>query len=297
MVLRYSSGKIIAKLDRSTKTLVDDVSFSIEKGKILAVIGETGAGKTIIANSIMGLLPKNVSAKGLSVELSGEINANTKKLLGKGIVYIPQSAKDSLNPTRKIGAQIADGLKPAGVKRSDLQSAVQEKLHIVELDEKLANEYPSALSGGMAGKVVVAMATSSSPTLVIADELTSGMDEKSKSECLTLVKTLFKDSAILLITHDLSVAEIADDVLVLSDGKALEYGSATAVLKTPAHPYTRALISALPENGLTAHPIIRKGESDCPHYDRCEYASENCKGEITVKNVNGIAVRCNNVEI
>lgn len=297
MVLRYESGKIIAKLDRSTKTLVDDVSFSIEKGKILAVIGETGAGKTIIANSIMGLLPKNVSAKDLSVELLGEINANTQKLLGKEIVYIPQSAKDSLNPTRKIGVQIADGLKPAGVKHRDLPYVVKEKLRIVGLDENLANEYPSALSGGMAGKVVVAIATSSNPTLVIADELTSGMDEKSKSECLTLVKTLFKDSAILLITHDLSVAEIADDVLVLSGGKALEYGNATAVLKTPTHPYARALISALPENGLTAHPIIRRVESDCPHYDRCENATDNCNGKITVTNVNGVAVRCNNVEI
>lgn len=295
MVLDYSSGKIIAKLDRSTKTLVDGVSFSVDEGKTLAIIGETGAGKTIVANSITSILSKNVSARYSSIEFLGEKFENGKKLsrfLGDKIVYIPQSGKDCLNPTRTIGSQIADGLKKLGVKRKDIPSVVQDRLRLVGLDETIANLYPSALSGGMAGKVVVAMAMSPNARLVVADEPTSGMDEKSKQECLCLIKTLFPNSATILITHDLSVAKTADDILVLANGKAVEYGTAEKVLSGPHHPYVRALLSSLPENGLTAHPKLRSGESECPFFERCKYASADCNGEIQVKKVDGVEVRC-----
>lgn len=294
MLLRYESGKIITKSAKSAKAVVDGVSFSIDEGKTLAIVGETGAGKTMIASSIMNLLPRNLSCDGLSVEFLGNKYENGKRLdrfLGKEIVYIPQSGRDNLNPIRKIGAQIADGLYKLGVKRSDIPSAVADRLNLVGLDERLSDEYPSVLSGGMAGKVVLAMSASPYARLVLADEPTAGMDAKSKFECLNLIKSLFPESAILLITHDLEVAETADDVLVLCDGKALEYGNAEKVLHSPSHPYTRALVSSFSGDD-NSYPRIRYDGSDCPFYGRCAEASNLCKSVIPTRVENGVSVRC-----
>ncbi len=295
MILDYSSGKIIAKTDRSTLTLVDDVSFSIEEGQTVALIGQTGAGKTIIADSIMKLLPKNVKAIGMKTTFLGKDLQNEKdmkKILGKDIVYIPQGGKECLNPTRKIGAQIADAMIKTGVKKKDIPSAVAKKLRLVGLDEKIANYYPSALSGGMAMKVVLAISACSTARLVIADEPTNGVDENHKFEYMQLIRTVFPDCGVLLITHDTDIAKIADKILVVSNGKMLESGNAREVFDNPLHPYTRAILSALPENGLIPYPKLRGDNGDCPFYSRCPYAEEKCKRDIPLKEAGGRQVRC-----
>lgn len=293
MILDYFSGKIIAKSDKSTVTLVDGVSFSIDEGETLALIGQTGAGKTIIADSIMHLLPKNVKAFGIKTTFLGEDLQganNVRKLLGKEIVYIPQSGKECLNPTRKIGKQIADAL--IGVRKKDIPRAVAEKLRLVGLDEKIANYYPSALSGGMAMKVVLAISACSTAKLVIADEPTNGVDENHKFEYMKLIRTVFPSCGVLLITHDADIAKTADEIIVVSDGKMLESGNAREIFESPLHPYTRAILSALPENGLVPHPKLRDGKSDCPFYNRCPLADENCLSDIPLKEKGNRRVRC-----
>ncbi len=295
MILDYFSGKIIAKLDRSTVTLVDGVSFSIEEGQTVALIGQTGAGKTIIADSIMRLLPTNVKAVGMKTTFLGEDlqGANSvRKLLGKDIVYIPQGGKECLNPTRKIGAQIADATGRLGIKKKDIPAAVAEKLRLVGLDEKIANYYPSALSGGMAMKVVLAISACSTAKLVIADEPTNGVDENHKFEYMQLIRTVFPSCGVLLITHDADIAKIADKILVVSNGKMLESGNAREIFDAPLHPYTRAILSALPENGLIPYPKLRDDEGDCPFYSRCSFADEKCIYDIPLKEMDGRQVRC-----
>ncbi len=279
-VLEYSVSQIKARLDKSVKPLVQDVSFCLKEKETLALIGETGSGKTIIACSIMKTLPSNVFENGLMMKFCGTDLSNTKninKLLGDKIVYIPQSGLECLSPSRKIKYQLYDSLKRIGIPKQELKAAAEEKLRIAGfLDPQIIIEkYPFELSGGMAQKVVIALAACSRAQLIIADEPTNGLDKESKEEFLQTVNTVFPNAAKIIITHDIEVAKATEKIIVLCKGFIMESGNTADVLEDPRHPYTQALIAALAENGLNETPKLREQVGECPFFSRCKNVAGN----------------------
>ena len=283
-ILKYNSGQIIAQLERSQKPLVSGVGFTVKEGESLALIGETGSGKTIIAQSIMKLLPCNVKMRdGTATFLGRELSAarQMKKLLGVDIVYIPQNGAEFLNPSRRIRQQLYDSLKKLGVPHSALCQTALEKLAGVGLPqpETLLDKYPFQLSGGMAQRVTIAISACSTAKLLIADEPTNGLDHAGKLDFLNLLSSMFPGAAKLVITHDIAVAELCDRTLVLCRGRMMETGPSKVILHEPHQPYTKALLASLVKNGMHETPVLRREFGFCPYYRRCPEAAEACKSE------------------
>ena len=207
-ILQYNNGVVAAKLDRTEKELVCGVSFHIFPGESLALIGETGSGKTLIAQSIMGVLPGNVSLVSGEISFCGNTLPKEKKLrsmLGREIVYIPQNGHEFLDPSRSIRRQLFDCIGKLGVAPSQRYAFACEKLAQVGFaqPEAILKQYPFQLSGGMAQRVTIALALCSEAKLLIADEPTNGLDQDSKRQTLSLLNELFPDAAKLIITHDI----------------------------------------------------------------------------------------------
>lgn len=180
-ILQFNSGEILARRSRSEKLLVSGVSFCLSERESLALIGETGSGKTILAQSIMGLLPDNVTRRGGFIRFAGREYSmlwQMRKLLGVEIVYIPQNGAEYLNPSRKIRQHLYDSLKKLRTPAAALETTAVEKLTAVGFadPEALLDLYPFQLSGGMAQRVTIAIAACAAPKLVIADEPTNGLD-------------------------------------------------------------------------------------------------------------------------
>lgn len=284
-ILQYDSGVVAAKLDRTEKKLVHMVSFRISCGESLALIGETGSGKTLIAQSIMGVLPGNVKLVSGKISFCGNALPKGKRLrsmLGRDIVYIPQNGHEFLAPARKVRHQLLDSLKRLGIPSSEQYPLALEKLSQVGFSEpeRLMEQYPFQLSGGMAQRVTIALALCSQAKLLIADEPTNGLDQDSKQQTLALLKDLFPDAAKLIITHDISVAAECDRILVLCGGRMLETGISSEVLTVPHHPYTKALLGALVENGMQETSALREKTGFCPFYRRCPSAMDRCCTEM-----------------
>ena len=282
--LQYSSGMIAAKLKNGEKILVQDVSFDIFPGETMALIGETGSGKTMIAQSILGTLPRNVHAAGTSIELCGHPLPSGRKLramLGRDIVYIPQNGHEFLNPSRTVFRHMADGLQRLGVPASQRRQEATRLLSLAGFSapEEILNQYPFQLSGGMAQRVTIALALCSKAKLLIADEPTNGLDSQGKHQFLNLLDDLFPGAAKLVITHDISVAALCNHILVLCSGRSMEAGPGASVLESPKHPYTKALLEALVENGMKETPMLRNAEGSCPFYARCSRVNAACLAE------------------
>ena len=277
----YACGTISAKLSRGERVLLHNVSFSLSSGERLAVIGETGSGKTMLALSILGLLPANVRMRDGCVQLDGAALPTGKQLQtlrGDRIVYIPQSGAEFLLPTRAVRKQLYDSLKKLGLPRKEFPALAAEKLHLAGFDapEMVLDKYPFQLSGGMAQRVTIALAACSRARLLIADEPTNGLDEAGRAQFFALLDSIFPDAAKLIITHDISVAARCGRVLVLCGGQTLEAGTVDAVLGAPYHPYTKALLAAQVANGMQPSPVLREGVSVCPFYARCPKADAGC---------------------
>lgn len=240
-ILQYAGGVIAAKLDRTEKELVHRVSFHISRGESLALIGETGSGKTLIAQSVMGVLPGNVRLVSGEVLFCGKALPKGKKLrsmLGREIVYIPQNGHEFLDPSRSIRRQMFDSIARLGIAAPLREAFAREKLTQVGFTqpEAILDRYAFQLSGGMAQRVTIALALCSEAKLLIADEPTNGLDQDSKQQTLSLLNDLFPDAAKLVITHDISVAASCGRILVLCGGKMLETGSSALVLAAPRIP-------------------------------------------------------------
>lgn len=284
MILEYESGTISAQLDRTQKVLVRDVSFSLRAGESLVLIGETGSGKTMAALSLMKLLPSNVRMNGGTIRFLGEDllkRKNIRALLGQDIVYIPQSGLECLNPSETVRRQMYSNLRKLNTPIARLEHETLEHLSAAGFPEPEAvvGRYPFQLSGGMAQRVTIALALCSNAKLIIADEPTNGLGEKATAGFVSLLDSLFPEAAKLVITHDIGVAGLCANTLVMCGGRMMERGPSSALLAEPRHPYTKALIGALVRNGMRETPALREGRGDCPFYRRCPDARPECLTE------------------
>ncbi len=288
----YACGTIFAKLSHGERVLLQNVFFSLSSGERLAIIGETGSGKTMLALSILGLLPANVRMQGGCIQMDGTALPTGKQLqtlCGDKLVYIPQNGAEFLLSARTVRRQLYDSLKKLGLPRKEFPALAAEKLRLAGFDapEMVLDKYPFQLSGGMAQRVTIALAACSQARLLIADEPTNGLDEAGRAQFFALLDTIFPDAAKLIITHDISVAARCDRVLVLCGGRMLETGTVDAVLGTPHHPYTKALLTAQVANGMQPSPILREGVSGCPFYVRCPEADATCLNGAMQKHTDG----------
>ncbi|SDN73301.1 ABC transporter ATP-binding protein [Alkalicoccus daliensis] len=252
--------------DRGEIPAVDDVSFHIQQGEVLGVVGESGCGKSVTSLSIMGLVPdppgKIVGGEILYRSEGKETNEENlvelskkrmRQIRGNRISMIFQEPMTSLDPLFKIGFQITEGLRNhSNISKKEAHRKAVEMLTLVGIPrpEEVVNEYPHQLSGGMRQRVMIAIAMSSDPEVLIADEPTTALDVTIQAQILELMQNLNKEkgTAILLITHDLGVvAEVCQRVVVMYAGKVVEQGSVRTILKNPKHPYTQGLIKSLPK--------------------------------------------------
>ena len=290
----YACGTISAKLSRGERVLLQDVSFSLSSRERLAVIGETGSGKTMLALSILGLLPANVRMQSGCIEMDGAALPSGKQLQtlrGDKMVYIPQNGAEFLLPARTVRKQFYDSLKKLGLPRKVFPALAAEKLRLAGFDapETVLDKHPFQLSGGMAQRVTIALAACSRARLLIADEPTNGLDEAGRAQFFALLDSIFPDAAKLIITHDISVAARCDRVLVLCGGRMLETGTVDAVLGAPHHPYTKALLAAQVANGMQPSPVLREDVSGCPFYTRCPETDAGCLNGAMQKHTVGMS--------
>lgn len=237
--------------------VVDAISFDLFPGEIVALVGESGSGKSVSALSIMGLLEKQARVEGEILYNSENILSfppkKRRRLNGKDFSIVFQEPMTSLNPMLRIHTQIAEGLKihhPDWNKQAIFDKVIQllDEVGIPD-PEKTAHMFPHQLSGGMRQRVMIAIAVACNPKLLIADEPTTALDVTTQAQILTLLRQLNKNhqTGILFITHDLSVvAELADRVIVMKDGKIVEQASVFDLFDRPQHPYTQRLLAAMP---------------------------------------------------
>ncbi len=283
-------------------TALDKLTFDLEPGKVLGLVGESGAGKSMIGRTIAQLLPPGFHASEGTLTFDGrdmlKIGAEERRaMLGRDIAFIPQEPLAALNPVLTIGQQIREhlahiargpGRGPAGDWRRTAIAAL-EAVHLHE-PASLLGKYPHQLSGGMCQRILIAMAFLSRPKLLIADEPTTALDVSVQARIVGLIGEMQRQygTAVIFITHDLRLArEICDDVLVLYAGKQIEYGPAAEVFERPAHPYTRALQLAIPPTGAERRGLFTlpdrmpglmslKGLRGCRFAARCPVASQPC---------------------
>jgi peptide/nickel transport system ATP-binding protein len=284
---------------------VNKVSFDMKKGETLALVGETGAGKTTIAKAILGILP-NPPAKilGGEVWLDGEelLKMPENKMLdirGKKIAMIFQDPMTALNPLMTVGEQIMEGLLLHNdYDKKQAEEKAKEMLEMVGIAKERRVEYPFEFSGGMKQRVVIAMALACNPLLLLADEPTTALDVTIQAQVLDLIKDLKKkyNTSMILITHDLGVvAETSDNVAVVYAGKIIEYGDKKSIFLNPSHPYTKGLFASLPSmNGKEKRlkpiqgtlPDPTELPAGCAFAPRCPRATEKCRaGEIPMTEI------------
>ncbi len=234
---------------------VEDITLSVNAGEILCVVGESGSGKSITANAVMGLLPKGLPVRAGRIAFEGKDllvlgPEAMRRLRGDRLAMIFQEPMTALNPVMRVGEQIAEAMRVHGA-GGDAARRVPELLAAVNLPDPAATarSYPFRLSGGQRQRVMIAMALALEPSLLIADEPTTALDVTTQMQILRLIREIQsrRGTGVMFITHDFGVvAEIADRVAVMQKGRIVEQGSAAEVLNNPQHPYTRALIAAVP---------------------------------------------------
>ena len=296
--------------DRKEIKIVKDVSFQVRRGKTLAVVGESGCGKSVTMNSIMRFTGKNAIVKAKNIQYNalrnGEVTEyhleNIKEpngpemraLRGPDMSMVFQDPMSSLNPVYKVGDQVAEGLLQhnKGMKKAEARAKVLEmfrKLGIPDPEERI-DCYPHQFSGGMKQRVVIAIAMICNPELIICDEPTTALDVTIQAQIMELLKELQlkEGKSIILITHNMGlVAEMADEVCVMYMGRVVEFGSLEDLFDRTSHPYTKALLRSVPVLGLaddqklettpgaTPNPADLKG--GCEFADRCSECTDRCR--------------------
>jgi oligopeptide/dipeptide ABC transporter ATP-binding protein len=285
----------------SKTDLIDGISFSVEPGKTLCLVGESGCGKSVTSLALMGLLaatPARVTGGRARFDgkdlftLSERARAD---LRGNDIAMIFQEPMTSLNPSMTIGQQIVEGiLRHKPVSKEAASERALEMLGLVRIPapEKRFHAYPHQLSGGMRQRAMIAMALANSPKLLIADEPTTALDVTIQAQILALVSRLQAETgtAMILITHDLSVvAEVADHVAVMYAGRIVEIGSVDDIFSDPQHPYTLGLFGSVPSIGRRSStlatiegsvPPLERMPKGCRFATRCPFADQRCMDEV-----------------
>ena len=282
------------------KQALYNISFELKKGEMLALVGESGCGKTISAMSILNLLPKNAVIKSGEIYFNGEnILAfkpkNMQKFRGAEIALIPQDPMTSLNPLYTIGNQLLEVIKiHQNLSGQDAKQKAIEALEAVQIPNAEAhlNSYPHELSGGMKQRAIIAMALACNAKVLIADEPTTALDVTIQAQIMELLKKIKNENntSILLITHDLAlVKENADEVSVMYAGKIVENAPAKVFFQAPNHPYSKALLNALPTNNKEVletidgqPPTIQQQIQGCKFHPRCKDCMEICTKEVPV---------------
>ena len=292
---------------------VDRVSYTVNEGEVLGIVGESGSGKSVSSLAIMGLIgfPGRVTAEKLHFNQNDLLALKPREkqeIIGADIAMIFQDAMTSLNPSYTVGYQIMEALKVhQGGSKSARRERTIELLSLVGIpDPKSRLEvYPHQLSGGMSQRVMIAMAIACNPKLLIADEPTTALDVTIQAQIIDLLLELQRkeNMALILITHDLAlVAESAHRIIVMYAGQVVEEGKAEEIFKSPLHPYTQALLKALPEfaegkSRLQSLPGVVPGKYDRPQgcllNPRCPYATEKCRSvEPALVQINSRQVKC-----
>ncbi len=297
---------------------VNDVSFYVDEGELLGLVGESGCGKSITALSIMRLISSPGKIAGGSIKFKGEelttaSNDRMREIRGDDISMIFQDPMTSLNPVYTVGEQIAEALRlHRNMNKQEAWNAAIAAMQEVSIPDpsRRVSDYPHQLSGGMRQRVMIAMALACNPELLIADEPTTALDVTIQAQILELLNELrtTRKLAVLLITHDLGVvAEVADRVCVMYTGKVVEESPVGDIFEQPKHPYTRGLLKSVPT--LSAHTIEKVSRlqtiegtvpsptnlpDGCHFAPRCEYRMEKCThGTIPLyKLENSVGVRC-----
>lgn len=310
LVVEYTSdGQIVHA--------VNGVSFKLKAGQTIGLVGETGAGKTTIAKSILRILPdRSAKIKEGEILLNNEdvVKFSQKELRsvrGNMVSMIFQDPMTALNPCMSVGDQISEVIKQHNsVSKKEADVKAGDMLETVGIPRKRFHEYPHQFSGGMKQRVVIAIALACNPTLLLADEPTTALDVTIQAQVLELINQLKikNNTSMILITHDLGVvAETCDDVAIVYAGQIVEMGSKEQVFLQPMHPYTIGLFASLPnmkdEDDEWLHPIEglmpdpTNLPSGCCFHPRCPYATDKCKnGEIPVQTTpDGHMYRCCNM--
>ena len=278
-------------------SVLDDVAFTVAPGEVLGIVGESGSGKSVLALSIMGLLPPALSMHAHRIALLGEDLAGQRRETwrahrGRNVAMIFQEPMTSLNPVMRVGTQIEEVLRWRGRMRGNAaRRRALELLEQVEIPSPKSRlqAYPHELSGGMRQRVMIAIALAAEPKLLIADEPTTALDVTVQAQILDLLRGLQRQSglSLILITHDLGViADMTDRVLVLYAGRAAELAPVRTIFDAPAHPYTEALLTAIPDLGPRRHrlatiagsvPGALEMPAGCRFAPRCPYRQAACE--------------------
>lgn len=321
-VLKVENLKVGFRNGKSILTAIDDVSFEVKKGKILCIVGESGCGKSVTATSILRLQsPKVMSIQGGSILFHGQdltkcSEKEMNEVRGNKISMIFQEPMTSLNPVYPIGKQLMEIM--LAHKDGGITTKEEAKKYAIEMLAKVGipspetrfYEYPHQLSGGMRQRVMIAMALSCKPDVLIADEPTTALDVTIQAQILKLMADLQKDynTGIILITHDMGVvAKVADDVMVMYAGKVVEHNTAENIFDHTKHPYTQGLLKSIPRLDQDAEklytiegqvPALTQLGKGCRFASRCPYATDRCREEepSLTATADGGKVRCYKAE-
>ena len=295
-LLEVSNLRVDFRHDGQLVRAVDGLTYAVDRGQTVAVIGESGSGKTVSSRAIMGLLPPSASVTGSirfdDVEMVGLSESAMREHRGRGVAMVFQDPARSLNPTMRIGAQIREAIQThEKVARAKAQDRAIELLELVRLPaarERL-EQYPHQLSGGMRQRVMIAIALAAEPKLLIADEATTALDVTTQAQIMELLRDLQQrlGMALIMISHDLGLAaSFADEVVVMYAGRAVEQAPTGKLFAHVRMPYTRALLDAIPRLENASHsllaavpgqpPNLALREPGCPFTPRCPNATEHC---------------------
>ena len=293
---QYTNGLV-----RRNLNVIRNLDIELYEGEILAVVGSSGSGKSLLAHAILGILPDNACTQG-DIIYKGEIldEKRKEKLRGDEIVLIPQSV-NYLDPLKKVGKQIKISIKDKDKKTQD--EIVDNLFKKYNLDKKVKNYYPFQLSGGMARKVLLSTALASDSKVIIADEPTPGLDEESLNEVLKDFRDIADSGrAILMITHDIMAAlKKADKVAIFYAGSTLEIANTSDFKQKEVelrHPYTKALYKALPNHDFVpiddkTQPLPNELPKGCVFSDRCPLKDKNCENQVPkIREIRNGKVRC-----
>ena len=299
--------------DEAVIHAVNGINLVIKQGETIGLVGETGAGKTTIARSIMRILPvppaKFVSGQIIfkGEDIMSKTEAEMRKIRGDKIAMIFQDPMTALNPIEKIGFQIAEAIALHNdISHADAERRACDMLEMVGIPMERYNEYPNQFSGGMKQRVIIAIALACNPELLLADEPTTALDVTIQAQVLEMMQDLKEKlgTSMLLITHDLGVvAESCDSVAVIYAGEIVEYGTAEHLFDFPSHPYTVGLFNSLPNMESTDNrlkpikglmPDPTNLPSGCRFHDRCPNATEQCSSQTpeVVEIAPGHLVKC-----